>query len=97
VLVFSSSFNVQVFFCNYSAQGFIPGWLGEYCVILGTHLFGLLNFSQAGLELVAAVELVAVEQPTCFLSLMWHGESFCGLGVQGVKVWFSLVLYFCQV
>jgi hypothetical protein len=25
-------------------------------------------------------------QLSCFLSITWHGEVFCGLGVQGVKV-----------
>jgi hypothetical protein len=25
-------------------------------------------------------------QPSCFLSVMWHGEAFYRLGVQGVKV-----------
>jgi hypothetical protein len=47
-------------------------------VTLGTHLFGLPNVSQAGLEVVAAA--------TCFLSVMWHGETFYGLGVHGVDV-----------
>jgi hypothetical protein len=34
--------------------GLSQGWLGEYHVMLGTHLFGLPNVSQAGLELVSA-------------------------------------------
>jgi hypothetical protein len=38
---------------------FIPGWLGEYYMMLGTHLFGLPNVSQTGLEPVASVALVA--------------------------------------
>jgi hypothetical protein len=25
-------------------------------------------------------------QPTCFLSVTWHGEVFYGLGAQGVEV-----------
>jgi hypothetical protein len=32
-------------------------WLGEFCMMLGAHLFGLLNVSQAGLEPVAVVPL----------------------------------------
>jgi hypothetical protein len=58
-LVFSSLFILQVFLWGYcqSAQGavldFSGGWQGEYRVLLGAHLFGLSNVSQAGLELVA--------------------------------------------
>jgi hypothetical protein len=61
VLVFSSFFIVQYFFFFF-LQGvslptglwwFIPGWVGEYRVMLGAHLFGLPNASQAVLELVA--------------------------------------------
>jgi hypothetical protein len=26
------------------------------------------------------------QQPSSFLSVMWHGEALHGLGVQGVKV-----------
>jgi hypothetical protein len=37
--------------------GLSQGWLGGYCVTLGTHLFGLLNVSLAGLE---PVEVTAV-------------------------------------
>jgi hypothetical protein len=33
--------------------GLSQGWLREYHVTLGSHLFGLLNVSQAGLELVS--------------------------------------------
>jgi hypothetical protein len=32
------------------------GWLGEYHEMFGTHLFGLVNVSQAGLELVSGGE-----------------------------------------
>jgi hypothetical protein len=28
----------------------------------------------------------AAWEPSCFLSVMWHGEAFHGLGVQGIKV-----------
>jgi hypothetical protein len=26
------------------------------------------------------------QQPSCFLSVMWHGEALYELGVQGVRV-----------
>jgi hypothetical protein len=60
-------------------------------VTLGSHLFGLLKVSQACLELVAGswwLALVAAWgwQPACFLSVLWHGEDFHRLGVQGAKV-----------
>jgi hypothetical protein len=49
------------------------------------HLFGLPNVTQPGLEL-AVVVIVAVGEPSCFLSVTWHGEAFYRLGVQGVEV-----------
>jgi hypothetical protein len=54
-------------------------------MMLGPHLFGLLNVSQADLEPVAVAAVVAV-QPSCFLSVIWHREAFHGLGIQSVKV-----------
>jgi hypothetical protein len=36
------------------------GWLGDYCMMLGTHLFVLPNVSWAGLEPVAAVAMVVM-------------------------------------
>jgi hypothetical protein len=61
LLVFSLLFIVQFCFFLFCRgiclpRGlcwFIPGWLGEYHVMLGAHLFGLPNVSQAGLEPVA--------------------------------------------
>jgi hypothetical protein len=59
VLVFSSLFIVQFcfFFCWVGGSvcpggyvGLSQGWLGKYCMMLGAHLFGLPNVSQAGLE-----------------------------------------------
>jgi hypothetical protein len=56
VLVFSLLF-IQFFFffaggsvCPGGYVGLSQGWLGEYHMMLGTHLFGLLNVSQADLE-----------------------------------------------
>jgi hypothetical protein len=74
------------FFCMgfSTASGYASlsqGWLGEYHVILGAYLFGLLNVSQAGLE-VASGSAAAI----CFLSVMWCGEVFYRLGVWSVEV-----------
>jgi hypothetical protein len=55
-----SLFIIQRFFwrwgetvCPQGYAGLSWGWLGEYCVTFGTHLFALLNVSQAGLELAS--------------------------------------------
>jgi hypothetical protein len=53
VLVFSSLFIVQFFVCGVEEGLSVPGVAGEYHEMLGTHLFGLLNVSQASLELVS--------------------------------------------
>jgi hypothetical protein len=58
VLVFSSLFIVYFLFVCVGVslpRGLLvsQGWLGEYRVTLGTYLFGLLNVSQAGLEVVS--------------------------------------------
>jgi hypothetical protein len=49
VLVFSSLFIVQVFFGGAiwpgGYAGLSQGWLVEYCMAVGTHLFGLMNVS----------------------------------------------------
>jgi hypothetical protein len=52
-------------------------------VTRGTHLFGLSNVSQAGLEPVVAA--VAGLEPSSFLSVMCCGEAFHRLGVQDVE------------
>jgi hypothetical protein len=36
-------------------------------------------------------------QPSCFLSVMWHGEAFYELGVQGIEVLILLGALFLQV
>jgi hypothetical protein len=57
MLLFCSLFIVQFFLCFgrvsvcTGALWFTPGWLGERHMMLGAHLFGLLNVSHAGLEL----------------------------------------------
>jgi hypothetical protein len=61
VLVFSSlfiQFVLLLLLCFLGGRSVCPGsyaslsqgWLGEYCVMLDAHLFGMLNVSQAGLE-----------------------------------------------
>jgi hypothetical protein len=65
VLVFSSLFIVQDFFGGGAVwpggcTGLSQGWLVEYCMAVGTHLFGLMNVSQAGLEPAAEVVVAAV-------------------------------------
>jgi hypothetical protein len=55
-------------------------------MMLGAHLFGLLNVSQAFLSWQQQRRRWQWWQPTSFLSVMWCGEAFYGLGVQGVEV-----------
>jgi hypothetical protein len=43
----------SLFYCSIFCAGLSQWWLGEYCVTLGTLLFGLPNVSQAGLELAS--------------------------------------------
>jgi hypothetical protein len=65
---------------------FIPGVAEGYHMTLGSHLFGLPKVSQAS---GWWPEMAAVEcgwQPACSLSVLWLGEAFHGLGVQGAKV-----------
>jgi hypothetical protein len=55
--------------------GLSQGWLGEYCMMLGTHLFGLLNVSQGGLELVvvtAAAAAAAAAQLFSQCTMAWR-------------------------
>jgi hypothetical protein len=61
------------------------GWLGEFCVVHGAHLFVLSNDVQTGLELVAAAASVR-NGSKLKLSL--------GKGYRVSKVGFWLVLYF---
>jgi hypothetical protein len=40
---------------------------------------------------------LTAREPSCFLSVMWHGEALSRLGVWGVRVLFILGFFFCQV
>jgi hypothetical protein len=31
-------------------------------------------------------QCLVAQEPSCFLTVMWHGEALYGLGVQGVEV-----------
>jgi hypothetical protein len=42
-------------------------------------------------------QCLAVQHPSCFLSVTWHGEALYGLGVQVVRVLIFLHGFFCQV
>jgi hypothetical protein len=93
VLVFSSFFIVQFFLCFFffsAGQGvlqprglcwFIPGWLGEYCMMPGPHLL----ICWISPKQVWSQQLVVRKLP-CFICVIWHGEAFHGLGVQAAKV-----------
>jgi hypothetical protein len=53
------------------SRGVVPGVAEGYCVMLGSHLFGLLKVSQAHLELAASAGSVRVVAP------VYHGmEKF---------------------
>jgi hypothetical protein len=97
-LVYCSVFWVLFCFCRIGVSvprglcWFIPGvdvgiLHDDWCSPVG-----LPNVSQAGWS-----QHLAAQEPSCFLSVTWHGEAFHGLGVQGVEILILLVLYFCQV
>jgi hypothetical protein len=37
---------------------------------------------------------LATQEPSCFLSVKWHGEAFYELGVQGVRIFIFLSIFF---
>jgi hypothetical protein len=98
VLVFSSFFIVQFFLFFFFLHGgvslpwglcwFIPGVSGGG-VMLGAHLFGLLNISQAGLE-PASGSMVALLFSQC--NVMWR--SFPQARVQDIEVLILLAALF---
>jgi hypothetical protein len=61
--------------------GLSQGSLGEYLMMFGANLL----VWQMCPKQVWNCHLMAWES-SCFLSVMWHGETFHRLGVQGVKV-----------
>jgi hypothetical protein len=64
MLDYSSLFFIQFFLGGVNlpsdCAGLSQGWLGEFCVMSGAHLFVLSNILQAGLELAAVVVVVVV-------------------------------------
>jgi hypothetical protein len=59
--------------CTGSYACLSQGWLREYHIMLGAHLFGMPNVFQAGLKLASASTGALL-----FLSVMWHGELSTG-------------------
>jgi hypothetical protein len=57
--------------------GLSQGWLGEYHVMLGAHLFGLPNVSQAGLELTVAAAHLFSQCNVVWRSFVWARGSGC--------------------
>jgi hypothetical protein len=87
VLVFSSLFIVQDFLrvcvggsvCPGGYSGLSQGWLGEYCMMLGTHLLGMLNISQAGLKAAycSVGALLFSQCNVAWRSFVWVRGSGC--------------------
>jgi hypothetical protein len=69
--------------CAEGYAGLSWGLLGEYCMMLGFHLFGMPN-----------VFLWCCGEPSCFLRVTLHGEAFLRLGTQGVEVLILLHVLF---
>jgi hypothetical protein len=65
------------------------GWIGEFHMVCGAHLFGLPIDTQQ----VCRWQQWQEKAPD-FLSIMWHGEAFHGLGVQDVE---SLISCWCLI
>jgi hypothetical protein len=83
-LDYSLLFIVQGFFlggdsvCPGGCAGLSWGWLVEYCVMLGAHLFGLPNVSQARLEPAAAAAAYLFSQYNiAWRSFPWARDSGC--------------------
>jgi hypothetical protein len=60
-------------------QAYFPGWIGDSRMISGTHLFVL----SVGRQVWSHWQWWQLQQEMTpnFLSVMWHGEAFHGLGV----------------
>jgi hypothetical protein len=80
---------------------FTPGVAEKSRIKLDSYLFGLPKVSHARLEQAAsgwqpAAVATLGWQPACSLCVLWHGEDFHGLGVQGAKFQLNLVLHLRQ-
>jgi hypothetical protein len=78
--------------CPGGYAGLSKVWLGEYHMMLGAHLLVCWVSPKQVWS-----QCLEVREPSCFLSVTWHGEALYGLGIQSVKFWFFLVLFSCQV
>jgi hypothetical protein len=56
----------------------------------------LLTCCSASPKQVWSWHLVA-SVPSCFVSVMWHGEALCGPGFRVSELHFLLVVFFCHV
>jgi hypothetical protein len=87
VFLFSPLFIIQFFFffagqgsaCPGGYAGLSQGWLWE------NHMPLICSPKQVWSR------CLVVREPSCFLSVTWLGEALCGLGVQGVGVFFLVV------
>jgi hypothetical protein len=99
VLVFSSLFSVQFFFSFFVGRAvslprvlcwFIPGVAGgiSHGALCSPVLYAECLPSRFGAGVWQWWE------PSCFISVMWYGEAFHRLGVQGVEVLIPLAALF---
>jgi hypothetical protein len=103
MFLFSSLFIIQFFFFFFggargqSVQGTMLIYLRGGCGNTKCHLFVHLLVCWMFHKQVRSLHL-AVREPSCFLSVMWHGEALYRLVDQGVKVLILLGdFFFCQV
>jgi hypothetical protein len=78
--------------CPGCYAGLSQGWLWEYHVMLVAHLL----ICRMSSKQVWSLCLVAWE-PSCFLSVMWHGKLCMGWVFRVSNFCFFSVFFFCQV
>jgi hypothetical protein len=71
---------------------FISGWLWQYRMTLVAHLLVCRMSPKQDWS-----QCLVTQEPSCFLSVMWHGEALHRLGFRVSKFWLFLVLFFCEV
>jgi hypothetical protein len=90
---------VFIFYCRtggQSVQGALLVCPRGDCGDTAWHLFAHIMVYWMSPKQVWCCLLVA-QEPSCFLSVMWHGEALYRLWVKGVKILFFVVLFLCQV
>jgi hypothetical protein len=89
-------FTVFQFCCGGSTGAvlvYVPrGWVGEFRVVHGAHLFVLSVEAQEGLELAVVVARIGTRFSQCNV-----GRLSTGWGLRMLKVWFWLMLYVCLI